>query len=378
MNEEIKLNEEISFQEQLNNELTTGMYSALYRKINRNIVIEDKRIYDAFAKFSKLFEMGDSFSPIDLLNCAEIIVNGGEPDSNPTNSIYVYNYSKELPKRMGEKLLRNSYSGIYSLFSINSGVSIDLDAIGGKLAAGETKRFLVMPKKKCQSMIDKCKKYGVEFAEVGEILQSNKIIFTQGGEVIASVDKSLMQNDTNAIKLDASNYPAFISGYRAVCSLVLCDKISQNNLIRLALGGSMADICARVLGYFSAMMFLKPVAARKIMVAGNESTVAVPRPSVTDGDYLYLLKVREDQLGLPDRAHYGQLFYYLVEKKKIGIIKDVLPVRENILGVISRLHNENCSYISISDIPKDCFGVIVTVGRGESINGMKIGYFKNN
>jgi hypothetical protein len=81
---------------------------------------------------------------------------------------------------------------------------------------------------------------------------------------------------------------------------------------------------------------------------------------------------------MPEKAHYGQLYYYLNEKKKLNIIKDVLPVRENISKVINRLSRADLEYVSLSSIPEDCFGVIVSVGRGESVNGIKLGYFKDN
>ena len=89
-----------------------------------------------------------------------------------------------------------------------------------------------------------------------------------------------------------------------------------------------------------------------------------------------MLKLRNDQNGLPDKVHYGQLYYYLGEKKKMNIIKDVLPIRENIGRVINRLSRADLEYVQLAQVPDNCFGVIVSVGRGESVNGVKLGYFK--
>ena len=62
---------------------------------------------------------------------------------------------------------------------------------------------------------------------------------------------------------------------------------------------------------------------------------------------MYLLKVRSDAYGLPDKSHFGQLYYYLTEKKKEGIIKDVLPVRENIQKTIFRLSGDKLEYVEL-------------------------------
>ncbi len=376
MSEEIKGNETIDIQQKFETDMTGGLYSVLYKRINRNVIIEDNYIANAFTRFSKEFEIGDSFSVIDIISAAETVINGGQADENATNLIYAYNYSEKMPKRLGLQLLRNSISGINSLFSVHNGISFDLDTVSGVVARGETKRFLVAPAKKCSSLISKCEKYGIKFTLCGEVIQSNKIILTQNGTVTASLDKSCLQTEAQSVKLDSSCMSAFVSGYNAVCSLVLCDKIAANNIIRFGLDGRIEDVLARALGYYCGMMFLKPIASRMVFYDGNSATVAVQRPMVSDGDYLYLLKLRTDSYGLPDKSHYGQLFYYLGEKKKTGIIKDVLPVRENIQGVINRLCNENCDYVSLSNIPENCYGIIVSVGRGESVNGMKLGYFK--
>ncbi len=377
MNEELKATESVDFQEKLEQDFTEGLYSVLYKRINRNIVIEDENISNAFKRFSKIFEIGESFSVIDLISSAETVINGGEPDENAANVIFSYDYPANLPGRFGLKLLRNSFCGIHSLFKTHNGISVNLEAIGGSLAKGEAKRFLVIPKKKAEAIISKYRKYNINFVPAGEVIQSDKIIISEGSSVVASLDKSRLNNSSVSIKLDSSCMDAFVSGYRAVCTLVLCDKVSVNNVIKFGLGGRLEEVCARALGYFMGMMFLKPIASRIVFYSGNDATVAVQKPRVTDGDYLYLLKLRIDSFGMPDKSHYGQLFYYLSEKKKEGIIKDVLPVRENIDVVINRLCDDTCEYVSLSDIPENCYGIIVSVGRGESVNGMKLGYFKN-
>ncbi len=358
--------------------LSEDVYSVLYKKIDRkNLVINDFRLNQAFVRFSKLFDIGDCFSIIDILHGGETVLNGGTVDENAGNKIYTFDYSSKLNKRLTTKLLRNSYNGIYSLFSAHNGISFDIDSIGGRVADGETKRFLVAPQRKCDALIKKCSNFGVSFKYCGEILQNYKILIMNKNVVVDSFDKDYWNKEKESISIDANCYNDFIAGYRAVCSLVLCDKISDNNIIRFGLGGTLSQVLARALGYFSGLMFLKPVSVRKVFFDGIGCNVAVSRPSVSDGDYMYLLKVRSDAYGLPDKPHFGQLFYYLTEKKKEGIIKDVLPVRENIQNTIIRLSGDKYEYVELENVPNDCFGIIVSVGRGESVNGLKLGYFKN-
>ncbi|MBR4799373.1 MAG: hypothetical protein IK047_03830, partial [Clostridia bacterium] len=81
--------------------------------------------------------------------------------------------------------------------------------------------------------------------------------------------------------------------------------------------------------------------------------------------------------GLPDKIHLGQLCYYLSEMKKRGIVKDVLPVKKNVDATIDRLCGETLEYSALADIPERCAGVIVSVRRGDSVNGIRLGFFRN-
>ena len=175
-----------------------------------------------------------------------------------------------------------------------------------------------------------------------------------------------------------SEVPLILPINRTQERIIIDDYFSNNNIIRFGLGGSVAEVFARALGFFAALTYLKILPVRVVFVEGNNATVAVARPNISDGDYLYLLKLKKDNYELPDKAHFGQLHYYLCEKKRKGIIKDVLPCGENINRVISRLCGQSLVYESLTEIPEDCFGVIVSVARGESVNGVKLGCFKDN
>lgn len=51
---------------------------------------------------------------------------------------------------------------------------------------------------------------------------------------------------------------------------------------------------------------------------------------------------------------------------------------ENIQAVLKRLQGDSMVYESLAAIPDKSFGAIVSVPRGESVNGIKLGYFKGN
>lgn len=368
---------EQTLSEIVENDLSTGLHSVLYRPIN-DVTIRDIRIRDVFTRFLKEIECGDSITVNDILMAAEKCVCGGEPDENAGNYIYTYDANSVSDKKIANKLIKNSVGNIYSLFSIHNGLTLELGLLGGSIAAAESKRYLIVPQKKAEKFNSIAKKGSVTLSKVGEVISTNRILISENSDVVASIDKTLIQSSApTKVDIGTEHFAAFLAGYNAVCSLALCNCVSSNNIIRFGLDGSLSEICARALGFFGALTYLKTIPVRVVYVPDNNATVAVSRPKVVDGDYLYLLKLRKDAYELPDKGHFGQLYYYLNEKKRNGIIKDVLPCGENINRVIKRLCTDELTYDSLTEIPENCFGVIVSVSRGESVNGIRLGCFKN-
>ena len=358
-------------------DLSSGLHSVLYKKIG-SVNVNEVRISNVFSRFIKDVECADSFTVIDIINCAEAVVKGKEPNENAGNLIYAYDHQEIANKSILKKLLNNSYGGLYSLLSLHNGTTIDLQAIGNSLSAAETKRFLVAKPSKAQKLSQKAKANSLNIVRVGEVITTDKMIFTKGTEIIESVDRIVINNgEKTTLNLNGNHFNAFLSGYNAVVSLVLCNAVSKNNILRFGLGGSFENVFARALGYYSALTYLRTAPIRFVFTPEDNATVAVGRPNVADGDYLYLLRVNCDVNGLPDKAHFGQLLYYLSEKKRNGIIKDVLPVGENTKRIINRLCREDLTFDSMAEIPTHAFGVIVSVGRGDSVNGLRLGCFKN-
>ena len=377
--EEAKVEEvkEIIFD--LKDDLSQGLHSVLYKRIN-SVNIRDARMQNAFSLFLKSAECGKTISVGEIIYSVEAILKGGEPDENADNLIYCIDYIPLIKHPSFPKLFKNSVAGIYSLFNIHNGMTINLDAIGGSISAAETKRFIVLKPKQADKIINLCTQNGIKVSFVGKLLSSNKIILCRGTEIVETIDKTIISKDNLGVSVSIGNehFSDFASGYNSVCSLMLCNCISSSNILRFALGGDINSVFARALGFFSAAMLFKAMPIRSVYSDEAFSSVAVSRPNVADGDYFYMLKVRNGSDGLPDKAHLMQLYYYLREKKAKSIIKDVLPIRENISGMLYRLGNEQLRYIPLGEIPSDSFGVIVSIGRGQSVNGIELGYFKEN
>jgi len=366
-----------SLSETIIEDLTNGLHSPLFCSIN-DVTIRDVRIRDAFTRFLKEVECGDSITVMDVLDASENCAKSSNVDVNAGNAIYTYNADAVQDSKLRAKLLKYSVFNLYSLFSVHNGIALELGLLGGTVASAESKHYLIIPPKKEEKIINDAKRKGVELIKVGEVISSNKILLSLNNDVVAAIEKSDLNKASQKIDVGTEHFNAFLAGYNAVCSLALCNCVSSNNIIRFGLGGTLSEVFARTLGFFSALSYLKTIPVKVVFVSDNNATVAVSRPTVADGDYLYLLKVRKDAYELPDKGHFGQLYYYLTEKKRTGIIKDVLPCGENINRVIKRLCTDTLVYDKLTDMPDNCFGVVVTVGRGESVNGIRIGYFKNN
>ena len=358
-------------------DLSKDFHSVLYCPIN-DVTIRDLRVRDVFTKFLKIAECGKTITIMDILSSADTYIKNGEPDVNSGDAIYTYNAAEVKDNRFKAKLYKNTIANLYSLFAINNGITLDLDAVGGTVSSAGSKQYLIVPQNKIDKFSKTATRNNIELIKAGTVVATNNIFLSKGNDVVASFDKSVLSS-VPPVKVDVGEelFPEFLSGYNAVCSLVLCNCISKNNLIRFGLNGTVSEVFARALGFFSAITYLKTFPIRIVFVDNKDVLVAVSRPNVVDGDYLYLLKLRKDAYDLPDKNHFGQLFYYLGEKKRMGIIKDVLPYGENINRVINRLCNDNLVYDKLTELPENCFGILVTVGRGESVNGIKLGCFKN-
>ncbi len=351
-------------------------YGMLYKKISK-VSINCDVIKESFCRFIDDIRIKDSFSVADVIFGAEAVLKQGMPEAKPGDGIYLVEGIVGNDK-WSKKLLLGTVCGILDLFCLDNGVFLDANVCDDSVINCVTKRFAVLTDKKAQKLANKLTKHGIVLKKTGSVIGSNEVVFSRGSDVLFRFPKDSLFDSEQAesISIDRTHMADFVSGYRAVCALAACNAVTKNNILRFDLSGDAASVCARALGYYSAMMYTRTVPVVITFTTGMKCDVVVPRPNVTDGDYLYLLKLRLDKDGLPDKGHHGQLFYYLQEMKKNGIIKDVLPQKENISGVIKRLCGENLEYVSLGETPDGAFGVIVSVPRGYSVNGVKMGYFK--
>ena len=349
------------------------MHSLLYKRIG-SIKIADARISKVFMKIAKEIEFDTTFSVAELFLGAEAVISKGKPKS--LAGYVIYSYDKFSTN---EKLAKNSVNGIFSLLALNNGLKIDLDAIGGSYSAAELKRFLVIPANKIEKFQSIAQKDGILLTKAGEIVANNTITVLKDNAVIEVVDKSIIDKSSEPISVNITvdNYKAFTEAFLSVCTISLCDRVNVNNVVRFSCQNDINNLVAAAIGYYSAVSQLKYKNVKRLFTSDKRTSVAVPRPLVADGDYFYLLRLRMDEDGLPERPHLAQLNYYLGIKKNEGVIKNVLPVRENILSLLNRLAGDNLSFETLLELPENSYGVVVSVPRGESVNGIKLGYFKN-
>ncbi len=340
-------------------------YAILFKRIN-SVTVNDPIMKDAFDKYCSMYGCNGTLTISELLSANGNLKRQKVKDGDVI--LAFGNYSAN------SKLLKNAIAGIHSLMSLdngfcleNLGEAIDFDYL-------QTDNYVIVPKSKCDKFIKKGAKEKINFTKVGNVISAQKTIF-KFDSGIESIDKSAFDKVDNIV---ITNFyiDDFVKGYLSACSVKISDCISENNILRFGIEGGIEKVFARALGVFAASAQYKIPPIKTVFINEDNATVAVSRPNVADGDYFYLLKLRTVENGIPERIHYSQLCYYLTEKKKENIIKDVLPIKENIQSVLKRLQGDNLIYESLSDLPENCYGAIVSVPRGESVNGLKLGYFR--
>lgn len=339
-------------------------YAVLFKSIN-SITVNDPVMKDAFDKFCDIYGYNRS------VTIAELLSFNGYDRAKVKDGDVILSYTGNITN---SKLIKNALSGLHSLMSLDKGFSLKGVAEQNNIDYLQTYNYVILPENKVEKMVKKGAKDNLVFKKMGKINSSNKAsINCESG--IESIDKSDFDKIDNIV---ITNFyiEDFVKGYQSACSVKISDCISDNNILRLGIIGAVEKIFARALGVFAASVQYKMPPIKIVFANEDNITVAVPRPNVADGDYFYLLKLRTIENGIPERIHYSQLCYYLTEKKREGIIKDVLPMKENIQSVLKRLQGESLVYEPLSELPENCYGAIVSVPRGESVNGLKLGYFK--
>ncbi len=365
-------------QETLPKEFEELLQSKLFYRVE-SVVIKNIRIRDVFASFTSEFDCVKSFSPVEILYAADALITGNKLDLQPESLIVSFDMDGNADKELQSELLKRSVSGIQSLLALKCGVILDLDALGDKLRVCQTARYLILSEKRYKKLSARMQKAGVAYRIVGRVSVEPRIVFHKGETVLKSIDRAELENANviPSLELGDAEFSAFKNGYYSACSQSLCDCVSKSNIIQLGEDTTLANICATVLGIYSTSSLRDSSPARIALFNNSLINVAVSRPTVSDGDYVYYLKLSNDAFGLPNPSHFRQLAFYLREMKKIGVIHGIFSYREDITRILNRLSNDTIEYVPLIQPEISHFGVFVTVGRGETINGEKIGYFKN-
>ena len=337
------------------------------------IDVSDDRIKNALGLFVSNVETNGSVSVADILFSAGDLV--GKSSLNEAAGNLIFAYDKPA---LNKKIIKNTAVGLYRLLRIHNGISLDLDAVGGNLISAELKNYLIIPQNKIKKYSAIAEKEGIQLKKAGCVLSGASIIICNGDCIIETLDKSEFNVDpVDSISLDSRHFADFYNAYTSFLSYVLCKKIVDNNAICFGISDDLETIFARAIGIFAAALSTRSFFYNLKFLNDDKVFNVSPRPIVSDGEYFYLLKLRNNTLGLPDMVHFNQLERYLAEYKNHGIIKNVLPYRENISGTLKRLCTDSLTFEAINETYDSCFGVVVSVGRGQSLNGQKLGFFRN-
>ncbi len=353
--------------------LDVDAINILFKPI-KEVNITDSRIRDAFKLFVSNVEIDGAISVGDIIFSAGDILRKRNLDENAGNMVFCYDRKTD-----NKKLLKNTVNGLFRLLNISNGISLDIEAVGGNIKSAYFKNYLIIPEAKTNKFKKIAEREGIQLRKAGNLLSVNAVILTRGNEILEKYDKSTLVSSDEGISvtMGSEHFDAFTKGYNSLLSYDLCNCVSDNNVICFGLSSDIASVLASAVGYFAAALKTKSSLNKIKFFLDSGVITASPRPDVSDGDYFYFLKLRNEKNGLPDFTHFCQLKYYLTELKKRGVIKNVLPYKENINSVLSRLGTDSLVYDSITDINEKCFGVVVSVNRGESVNGIKLGYFRS-
>lgn len=338
------------------------------------IDVFDERIRVALSSFVSNVETNGSVSAADILFSAGDLA--GKCRLNETAGNLIFCYDKPS---VNKKIIKNTAVGLYRLLCIHNGISLDLDAVGGSVTSAELKNYLIVPPNKAEKFTAMAEKAGIALKKAGCILSGESIIICRGNDIIETLNKSELKNikAVDSLSLDSRHFDDFYAAYTSSLSNCLCEKVIDNNVICFGTANDLDVIFARSLGYFAAVLASKSFYNNLKFFDENKMINVSPRPCISDGEYFYFLKLRNGMFGLPDMAHFNQLKRYLEEYKKSGIIKNVLPYRENILATLNRLSTDTLAFEPFAETTDSCFGIVVSVGRGDSLNGIKLGCFKN-
>ena len=285
-------------------------------KTIKEVSITDSRIRDAFKLFVSNVEIDSTISIADIIFSADDIIRKHRLDENAGNLIFCYDKKPD-----NKKLLKNTVNGLFRLLSISNGFSLDLEAVGGSIKTADFKNYLIVPESKSNKFKKIAEREGIRLIKAGSLLSVNSVILTRGNEILEKYDKSTLISAESPISvtIGSEHFEAFSKGYNSLLSYDLCNCISDNNVICFGLSSDFDSVFAGAIGYFAAVLKAKSV-LNKIKFSLNSNVItASPRPEVTDGDYFYFLKLRNDNNELPDFTHFCQLKYYLTELKKRGV-----------------------------------------------------------
>lgn len=329
------------------------------------------RLANAFKQFPDNADLGETFTLVELLSCAELLYGRADTMAKEGDAVYVLlEPVKDL--HLMASLMRNSVSGICALLQATRGVELTVP-MGMEFERFLQGRFLILRQKDGERF---CATSLVKMARVGTLCHG-RLRVVSSGNVLADFDLATLL-PASPLELDFTplEEEAFEQALMGALSYSCCCFGSGDYYVNLPADLPMATFTACCIGLFQAMMQYRFALPPVRYFPNGRIGLVVPKPYVTDGDGVFAFRPKTGNDGMPIAGELMKLQRYLAENVKLGKIKSVLPLKKNALEMMSKLGDGEVDYVPSREFPTDGFSVLAIMSTGTDVPATKLGEFQ--
>ena len=326
---------------------------------------------NAFKQFPENADLGETFTLVELLSCAELLYGHANTVAKEGDAVYVLlEPVKDL--HLMASLMRNSVPGICALLQATHGIELSVP-VGMDFERFLQGRFLILRQKDGERF---CATSLVKMARVGTLCPG-RLRVVSSGEVLADFSLAeLLPVSPVELELTSLEEDAFHQAMVGALSYSCCCFSEGDYYVNLPADLPMATFVSCCIGLFKAMMQYRFALPPLRFFANGKIGLVVPRPYVTDGDAIFAFRPKYDANGLPLPAELMKLQRYLAENVKLGKIKSVLPLKKNAMEMMSKLGDGEVDYVPEREFPTDGFSVLAIMSASADVPATKLGEFQ--
>lgn len=328
-------------------------------------------IADAFKQFPDNADLGETFTLVELLSCAELLYGHAQTVAKAGDAIYMLTEPVKDIHLMAS-LMRNSVSGICGLLQATRGVVLSVPVGMGfdKLLYG---RFIILREKDGERF---CSTSLVKMVRVGTLCEG-RLRVVSAGETLADFELAqLLPASPVELEITSLEEDVFHQALTGAISYSCCCFGGGEYYVNLSGDLPMATFTAGCIGIFSAMMRYRFALPPMRFVPNGRTGLVVPRPYITDGDGVFAFRPKYGADGMPLPGELMKLQRYLAENVKLGKIKSVLPLKKNALEMMNKLGDGEVAYAPLREFPTDGFSVLAIMATGADVPATKLGEFQ--